>query len=78
MLWSCHTIPFDLLRLYFASSSWIGVGPCSAERWDEESFLRLMRDVLPEKPEGDYEPVNLDAERQNPVISWDEFAGNYK
>ncbi|HDD0185569.1 TPA: hypothetical protein O9V12_002480 [Escherichia coli] len=36
-----------------------------------------MRDVLPEKPEGDEEPVNLAAERQNPVISWDEFAGNY-
>lgn len=47
------------------------------EQWDEESFLRLMRDVLPEKPEGDDEPVNLAAERQNPVISWDEFAGNY-
>ena len=49
----------------------------AAERCDEESFLRLMRDVLPEKPEGDDEPVNLAAERQNPVISWDEFAGNY-
>ncbi|MDS0076765.1 hypothetical protein QU609_10545 [Enterobacter hormaechei subsp. hoffmannii] len=47
------------------------------EQWDEESFLRLMRDVLPEKPDGDDEPVNLAAERQNPVISWDEFAGNY-
>lgn len=47
------------------------------ELCDEESFLRLMRDVLPEKPEGDDEPVNLAAERQNPVISWDEFAGNY-
>lgn len=30
----------------------------AAERWDEESFLRLMRDVLPEKPDGDDEPVN--------------------
>lgn len=49
----------------------------AAERWDEESFLRLMRVVLPEKPENDDEPVNLAAERQNPVISWDEFAGNY-
>ncbi|EPK3135176.1 hypothetical protein I4A70_000408 [Enterobacter cloacae] len=47
------------------------------ERWDGESFLLLMRDVLPENPEGDDEPVNLAAERQNPVISWDEFAGNY-
>ena len=47
------------------------------ERWDEESFLRLMRDVLQDKPEGDDEPVNLAAERQNPVISWDEFAGDF-
>ena len=49
----------------------------AAERWDEESFLRLMRDELPDKPEGDDEPVNLAAERQSPVISWDEFVGNY-
>lgn len=49
----------------------------AAERWDEESFLRLMRDVLLDKPEGNDEPVNLAAERQNPVISWDEFAGNF-
>lgn len=49
----------------------------AAEWWDEESFLRLMHDVIPEKPENYNEPVNLAAERQNPVISWDEFAGNY-
>ena len=49
----------------------------AAERWDEESFLRLMRDGIPDKPENDDEPVNLAAERQNPVIGWDEFAGNY-
>lgn len=49
----------------------------AAERWDEESFPRLMRDVIPDKPESDDVPVNLSAERQNPVISWDEFAGNY-
>lgn len=49
----------------------------AAERWDEESFLRLMCDVLPEKPEEDNEPVNLAAERQNPVINWDEFAGDF-
>lgn len=49
----------------------------AAERWDEESFLRLMRDVLLENPEDDNEPVNLAAERQNPVISWDEFAGDF-
>lgn len=49
----------------------------AAERWDEESFLRLMRDVLPDNPEGDEESVDLAAERQNPVISWDEFAGDF-
>lgn len=49
----------------------------AAERWDEESFLHLMRDVISDKPDGDDEPVNLAAERQNPVISLDEFAGNY-
>ena len=49
----------------------------AAERCDKESFLRLMRDVLPEKPENDDEPVNLAAERQNPVISWAEFAGDF-
>ena len=37
----------------------------ASERWDEESFLRLMRDVMPERPDGDDEPVNLAAERQN-------------
>lgn len=49
----------------------------AAEWWDEESFLRLKHDVLQDKPEGNDEPVNLAAERQNPVISWDEFAGNF-
>ena len=49
----------------------------AAERWDEESFLSLMRDVIPDKAESDDEPVNLAAERQNPVISWDEFAGDF-
>lgn len=49
----------------------------AAEQWDEESLLYLMFDVIPPEPEGDDEPVNLAAERQNPVISWDEFAGNF-
>lgn len=49
----------------------------AAERRDEESFLRLMHDVIPEKPENDNEPVNLAAERQTPIISLDEFAGNF-
>ncbi|UYM55265.1 hypothetical protein [Leclercia adecarboxylata] len=47
------------------------------ERWDDDAFVRLMRDVIPEAPDDDDEPVNLAAERQNPVISWAEFAGDF-
>lgn len=47
------------------------------ERWDDDAFLRLMADVIGDVETEDDEPVNLAAERQNPVVSWDEFAGNY-
>lgn len=47
------------------------------ERWDDDAFLRLMKDVIGEPVPEDDEPVNLSAERQNPVVSWDEFAGNF-
>lgn len=47
------------------------------ERWDDDAFVRLMRDVIPDTPDDDDEPVNLAAERQNPVISMEEFAGNF-
>lgn len=47
------------------------------ERWDDDAFLRLMKDVIAEPVPEDCEPVNLAAERQNPVVSWDEFAGNF-
>lgn len=47
------------------------------ERWDDDAFVRLMRDVIPDTPDDDNEPVNLAAERQNQVISWEEFAGNF-
>jgi len=47
------------------------------ERWDDDAFVRLMRDVIPESPVEDDEPVNLAAERQNPAISWAEFAGDF-
>lgn len=47
------------------------------ERWDDDAFVRLMRDVIPDTPEVDDEPVNLAAERQNPVISMEEFTGNF-
>lgn len=47
------------------------------ERWDDDAFVRLMREVIPDAPEENDEPVNLAAERQSPVISWEEFAGNF-
>lgn len=48
------------------------------ERWDDDAFQRLMADVIGEVEVEDDEPVNLAAERQNPVVSWDEFAGNFQ
>lgn len=48
-----------------------------AERWDDDAFIRLMADVAPVSPDEKDEPVNLAAERQNPVISWAEFAGDF-
>lgn len=47
------------------------------EKWDDDAFVRLMSDVIAESPIEDSEPVNLATERQNPTISWDEFAGNF-
>jgi hypothetical protein len=47
------------------------------ERWDDDAFVRLMRDVIPDTPDDDNEPVTRAAERQNPVISWAEFAGDF-
>lgn len=47
------------------------------ERWDDDAFVRLMQDVIADSEERNEQPVNLDAERRNPVISWDEFAGNF-
>nr|WP_164919138.1 hypothetical protein [Citrobacter freundii] len=47
------------------------------ERWDDDAFLRMMAYVIPDTPDEKDEPVNLAAERQNPVISWAEFAGDF-
>lgn len=47
------------------------------ERWDDDAFLRLMADVIGDMEVEVYEPVNLATERQNPVVSWDEFAGDF-
>lgn len=47
-----------------------------AERWDDDAFIRMMTDVIGDVEAEDDEPVNLAAERQNPVISWAELAGD--
>ena len=47
------------------------------EKWDDGAFIKLMRDAIHESPVEDDEPVNLAAERHNPVISMEEFAGNF-
>lgn len=49
----------------------------AAELWGEEAFVRLMKDVIADSEERNEPPVNLDAERRNPVINWDEFSGNF-
>ncbi|TDN64287.1 hypothetical protein [Scandinavium goeteborgense] len=49
----------------------------AAERWDDDAFVRLMSDVMATPQEEDSEPVNLAAERHNPVIPWGEFAGHF-
>ncbi|WKZ93575.1 hypothetical protein P0E69_06690 [Chimaeribacter arupi] len=46
--------------------------------WSDDAFIVLMKDVLADEPVDIGEPVNLAAERQNPEISWAEFAGNYQ
>lgn len=48
------------------------------ERWDDDAFLRLMADVIVDVEAEDDEPVHLATERQNPVVSWNEFAGDFQ
>ena len=48
----------------------------AVERWDEDAFVRLMSGEIAADADAD-EPVNLAAERQNPVISLPEFAGDF-
>lgn len=47
------------------------------EQWSDEAFIRLMRDVIADSDQDEREPVNLAAERQNQVISWAEFSGDF-
>ncbi|EJG2193362.1 hypothetical protein CIZ71_RS12045 [Klebsiella oxytoca] len=46
------------------------------ERWDDDAFIMAMSEAIGDA-DNESEPVNLAAERQNPVISWSEFAGDY-
>ncbi|HCM1983636.1 antibiotic ABC transporter permease [Salmonella enterica] len=41
--------------------------------FDDDEFIALVSPEIEEE----VEQLNLAAERQNPVISWDEFAGYY-
>jgi hypothetical protein len=50
----------------------------AVERWDDEAFARLMRDVIATPPYDSEPPVNLAAERENPAISWQEFSGDFQ
>ena len=47
------------------------------ERWGDDAFLQLMVDAIGNVESEDDEPVSLAAERQNPVINWSEFAGDF-
>ncbi|EEC3834713.1 hypothetical protein R0S61_003663 [Salmonella enterica] len=42
--------------------------------FDDEEFIALISPEIDEEVE---QQINLAAERQNQVISWDEFAGYY-
>lgn len=46
------------------------------EKWDDDAFIQAMSEAIGDA-DNESEPVNLAAERQNPVISWSEFAGDY-
>lgn len=49
----------------------------AAELWDDDAFVRLMRDVIATPPDKDEAPVHLETERNNPPISWQGFAGDF-
>ncbi|MEQ4950232.1 hypothetical protein ABN150_13020 [Klebsiella oxytoca] len=46
------------------------------EKWDDDAFIQAMTEVILDKDISE-EPVNLSAERQDQVISWTEFAGDF-
>ncbi|EJE9920117.1 hypothetical protein M5921_002597 [Salmonella enterica] len=42
--------------------------------FDDDEFIALISTEIEEEVE---QQINLAAERQNPIIGWDEFAGYY-
>lgn len=48
------------------------------EQWSDGAFIRLMQDVIADSDQDEQELINLEAERQNPAISWAEFAGDFQ
>lgn len=47
------------------------------EKWDDDAFIQAMSEAIGEA-DNESEPVNLAAERQNQVISWREFSGDFQ
>lgn len=49
----------------------------AAEKWDDDAFIQLMSEAITTSEQSDEVPVDLAAERMNPAIGWEEFAGNF-
>ena len=47
------------------------------EKWDDDAFIQVMGEAISDA-DNESEPVNLAVERQNPVITWCEFAGDHQ
>ncbi|BDA55782.1 hypothetical protein [Raoultella ornithinolytica] len=50
----------------------------AAEKWDDDAFIQLMSEAISTSDKSNEDHVVLSAERLNPVINWDEFAGNFQ
>lgn len=46
------------------------------EKWDDDAFIQAVSEAIG-VADNESDPVDLAAERLNPVISWSEFAGDY-
>ncbi|HFP9448346.1 TPA: hypothetical protein ACHOZL_000152 [Raoultella ornithinolytica] len=50
----------------------------AAEKWDDDAFIQLMSEAITASEQSNEVQVDLSDERMNPVINWDEFAGNFQ